>query len=253
MGVNYTEWRFQLMNERTETPIDDDSGVVNVLTAGSPAEITIYSDDRGTAASNPLTMTNGVARFFTATSVTSVDLSILTANGDAIFIQGATPSNQKIMVEVDKLEQVLVAPFAASDNVETDTGFTLKGDCLIKDCRLKVTTVDATETIDVGLNGTITNDPNGLIAAASVATAGYVELKPQIANGVNIDYVGTNYVGALLATSIPGADAVATVGGWTKVETLVAAAETDCNITYTGSAGSDTAAGYIFLEYLKLP
>jgi hypothetical protein len=38
---------------------------------------------------------------------------------------------------------------------------------------LNVITVDATETVDVGTMGT-SNDPNGFLAAASLATAGIV-------------------------------------------------------------------------------
>ena len=85
-ATGYTEWYFQLHNTRTRQAIDDDTGIVNVLTENSPVELTIYSDDRGTSASNPLTMTNGVARFFTADTVTACDLSILTEKSHAVFI-----------------------------------------------------------------------------------------------------------------------------------------------------------------------
>ena len=252
MSVNFTEYYVQLINKRTGSVIDDDSGVYNVLTAGSPVEATIYSDDKGTSGSNPGTMTDGIVQFWTASSVSSVDISIYTANGEALFLQGVTADQHRAEVDVDKMEQTLVIPFLANDNSELDTGFTLNGNVLIEDVMLKVVTVDAGETIDVGTDGTTTNDPNGLIAAALVSAAGYIELNPQITGGSNIDHVGTNFVGELLATSIVGADAVATVGGQTRLKTLVASTETDCNITYTGSAGSDTAAGYIMLQLRKL-
>jgi hypothetical protein len=253
MSVVYKEWNLQLINMRKNVDIDDDAGVCNVLTAGDPAEITLYSDERGTSQANPLTISNGRIRFFTLSTITSVDLSIYTANGEAAFVQDVVRSDHRVLIDTDKLEQTLVIPWFFNNNVETDTGFTLIGDVLIKDIRLLVTTVDATETIDIGLDGTTTNDPNGLVAAALTSAAGYVELKPQITDGTNIDYVGSNYVGALLATSITGADAVATVGGWTKLETLIGAAETDANVTYTCSAGSDTAAGYMILHLMKIP
>ena len=253
----YTEWRLTLINARTGAHIDDDSGVANVLTAGSPVEATIYSDEQGTAASNPLTFSNGSVRFYTLSSVTTVDVSVLTENSQACFLKCLTPSEQKVLINPDQLKQCAVIPFAASDNTETDTGFTLNlsgtNDILVEDVALNVVTVDAGETIDVGTNGTTTDDPNGLIAAALVSAAGYVELAGQITNGSNIDYVGANYLGAQLATVIAGADAVATVGGTTRLKTGILTAETDCNITYTGSAGSDTAAGYIYLMYTILP
>lgn len=248
--LGYKGWIVQLVDKRKGTNINDDSGVCNVLTAGSPAEATIYSNTAGTAASNPLTFTDGKVKFYTLSTVASVDLSILTAAGDAVFIEGQLAG--EIMVEVDtqRREQMLIIPFGASNNTVVDTGFNLPANMLLEDALMKVTTVDATETIEFGFeNATEGGDLNGLIDAASVASAGYVELKPQITGGTNIDYVGTNYVGALLATSIAGADAVATVGGFTPKR--YATNGTIQSLVYTGSAGSDTAAGYFMLLYKK--
>jgi hypothetical protein len=251
-GATYKEWRLVLANTRTKLPIDDDTGACYVLTAGSPVEVSLYADQAGTAAANPLTLSNGVIRFFTAASVTSVDLSILTANGDALFLQDVTQSMGRVDVDPDKQNQLLVVPFAASDNTATDTGFDLPVNMLIVEALMRVVTVDSGETIDFGFdNATESGDLDGLIAAASVANAGYVELKPQITGGANIDYVGTNYVGALLATSIAGADAVATVGGFTPKSYRTDG--TIKSLVYTGSAGSDTAAGYFVVRYIKLP
>lgn len=255
MGSNYTEYHVQLVNQRTKMSIDDDSGVCNVLTVNSPAEATIYSDDTGTAASNPLTISNGAIRFWTAATVTSVDLSILTATGHAVFVRDLTPSQHRVDIDTENRTQLLVVPFGASDNVETDTGFDLPAKCRIDPFRLglRITTVDSTETINVGiLSSESGGDADGFIVAASVATLGYVNLIPQITNGTTIDYVSTNYVGVLLATSITGADAVATLGGWTPKCNYVTDG-TAKSITYTGSAGSDTAAGYILIGYDLLP
>src|SRR3972149_5052846 len=95
MGAKYTEYYVQLVNARTKQPINDDTGVCNVLTVDSPVEITIYSNDDGTAGSNPLTMKDGIIRFWTASTVTSVDLSILTAAGQAVFVENLTPSQHR--------------------------------------------------------------------------------------------------------------------------------------------------------------
>ena len=56
---------------------------------------------------------------------------------------------------------------------ETQTGFTLPTNAIVKDVMLNVITVDATETVDVGTQGT-SNDPDGYLDAASLATAGLV-------------------------------------------------------------------------------
>lgn len=251
MERGYTHWRVQLFSKRTGLQIDDDAGVVNVLTAGSPVEATLYSDLKGTSKANPITLTNGRAEFYTASSVTSVDLSILTAAGDALFVKSFAVGESRVEVDTEQRNQVLVVPFAASDNTVTDTGFDLPANMLLEAALLKVVTGDTGETIDFGFeNATENGDLDGLIAAASVASTGFVELVPQITGGTNIDYVGTNYVGALLATSIAGADAVATVGGWTPKRYRTDG--TIKSLVYTGSAGSDTAAGYFILLYKKL-
>jgi hypothetical protein len=86
----------------------------------------------------------------------------------------------------------------------------------------------------------------------SVATGGYVNMWPVITGGTNIDYaVHTSGYGALLKQGIAGADAVATVGGVTR--RYHATDGVAKSVTYTGSAGSDTAAGYLFLEYTRVP
>lgn len=253
MANGYTEQYFQLFNTRTRAPIDDDSGVCNVLVASSPVEVTLYSDQNGTSAANPIAFTNGAIRFFVADTVTTFDLSILTASGDACFAKACTKDMHRIDINPDERTQTLVVPFAASDNTETDTGFDLPSNCILwpYGLDLRVVTVDSTETIDVGILSSEANgDANGFVAAASVATGGLVQLIPQITGGTNIDYGSTNYVGVLLCTVIAGADAVATVGGWTPKSYLTDGVAK--SITYTGSAGSDTAAGYIYLTYRKV-
>lgn len=259
-----TEWRFHLVdaskNLNTMPSInDDDSGKLMVLTEDTPDSPTVYTDAQGTTLSETagiavLTFTNGEVRFWTANTVTAVDICGITSAGRTFALNSVTPSQQMIPINPLNSRQLLVIPFGASDNAETDTGFDLPANCLITplDIKLRVTTTDATETIDVGILSSEANgDANGFITAASVANSGFVELLPQITGGANIDYVGTRYVGDLLATSIAGADAVATCGGFTyKVYRTDGTAK---SITYTGSANSDTAAGYIYLSFQLMP
>jgi hypothetical protein len=262
MGFNRNEFTIQLVDitqgvgtHQAPTAYQV-GGTYNVLVAGSPVEVTIYSNDTGTsAASNPGTISStGLIKFFTASSVTSVDITLYTANGEAKFMQSVGYRNKhQALIDRHERKQLLIIPFAASDNVEVDTGFTLVGPVLIEDCYPFVVTVDATETLAVGLDGTTTNDPNGLLEAPSVATAGYVECGGAINGGTNIDYTDSVTYGVLLASFINGSDAVATNGGVIRIRTMIAEAETDANITYTGSAGSDTAAGYIMIELVRLP
>lgn len=258
-----TEWVLNLVdvskNAGLVNGIDDDSGKVIVMTEDTPDSPTIYTDAQGTTLTETagvavLTFTNGVVRFWTASTVTALDMSGITADGRTFNVNSITSSQHMIAINPLNTQQLLVIPFGVSDNTETDTGIDLPSNCLISplDIKLRVTTTDATETIDVGILSSEANgDANGFITAASVANSGFVELLPQITGGTNIDYVGTRYVGDLLATSIAGADAVATVGGFTyKVYRTDGTAK---SITYTGSAGTDTAAGYIYLSFTRLP
>ena len=247
---NYKEWFVKLKDQRNQRPIDDDSGVAYVLVAASPVEIAIV-DRFGTALANPLAFSNGELRFYTAKSVTSLDISLLTATGYAVYATSIDNSEHSLFIDREQRSQLLVVPYAASDNTLVDTGFDLPANLVIQEAMLRVVTVDAGETIDFGFaNAVESGDLDGLIVAALVSAAGLIELRPQITGGSNIDFGSTNFVGALLATTIAGADAVATVGGSTpknyRTDGMIK------SLVYTGSAGSDVAAGFFYLRYLKL-
>ena len=120
-----------------------------------------------------------------------------------------------------------------AQTTETQTGFTLPDSAIVKDVYLNVITVDATETADVGTQGT-SNDPNGYLAAVSLATAGIV--RGSLADGAVT-------LGALLfeiteATTAAARNYDVTAGG--------------DPISYTCSAGSDTAVFDIVIEYVEV-
>jgi hypothetical protein len=116
---------------------------------------------------------------------------------------------------------------------ETQTEFTLPANAIVKDVFLNVIVIDATETVDVGTAGT-SNDPDGYLDAASLATAGLVF-------GSLAD--GSVTRGALLfeiteATTAAARNPDITAGG--------------DPVTYTCSAGSDTAVFDIIIEYVEV-
>jgi hypothetical protein len=118
---------------------------------------------------------------------------------------------------------------------ETDTGFTLPANAIVKDIFLNVITVDATETVDVGTAGT-SNDPNGFLSLASLATAGLV--KGSIADGAIT-------LGALLYEETgTGADVA-----YARTVDITAGGDP---VSYTCSAGSDTAVFDIIIEYVEV-
>jgi hypothetical protein len=231
------------------------AGTYQVLTAGTGAEATIYANDQtATAGSNPGTISSGQIRFFMDSSVTTVDISIYTSDGDAIFLRGVNPDKtHRCQVDPNKVDQVLVIGISCTTSTETTTGFTLVGPVDIDDIKLFIETVDATETIDVGLDGTTTNDPDGLIDGASLATAGSVELGPVLTSGSNEVYISAQTKGVLLATITAGSDATEDHGTYYESECHIGAAETDANITISGSSGADTGVGYLLLYLTKLP
>lgn len=116
---------------------------------------------------------------------------------------------------------------------ETETGFTFPDKAIVKDVYLNVITTDATETVDVGTMGT-SNDPNGFLAGASLATEGLVY-------GSLADGAVTR--GALL---------------FEITEATTAAARRPCitaggdPVSYTCSAGSDTAVFDIIIDYYEV-
>lgn len=259
-----TEWSFHLVdvtkNLGASMPgIDDDIGKMVVLTEDIPDSPALFSDAIGatqiaeTAGIGVVTFRDGLVRFWTASTVTALDICGITADGRTFSFNSVTPSQHVIPVNPFHALQLAVIPFGPSV-AETDTGLDLAINSLITvtDVKLRVTTADAARTLGFGLlTGEAGGNANGFMVGALMTTVGFVELLPQITGGTNIDFVGTRYIGDLLSTSIVGADAVATVGGFTpKVYRTDGVAK---SLTYTGSAGTTTAAGYVYLSYRKLP
>jgi len=236
---NYQEWRIQLVDGRTMKAIDDDSGFFNVLTASTPVEATIYSDSMGTAASNPGTMTDGVMRFWTLASVTSVDITVLTSEAHSFFLRGVSVSDGHITVWPENNgSQKLIIPYlvvGASEAV-VDTGFDIFPKMFIRDCYVHVTTVGTGAALKIG-----TSTTNGAFASGvSVATTGFpVTLLDEALVS------GSSLIGTALAP-----------GTGTNVRQLHrrANATSGANIIYFNTTSSSTAgSGYIYLVYERMP
>lgn len=239
MASGFTEWYFQLFNTRTRRPIDDDSGICNVLTDGSPVEISIYTSGNGqTAASNPITFTNGVINFWTADTVTSLDLSILTASSHAIFAESVVPSNQRIDIDPDRIVQKVVIPYlvvGASEAI-VDTGFDLSAAMLVKDIELDVITLGTGAVLDIGTSTDSDGFADGVAASATGFPITLLEEALVSTSGL---------FGALLANA---------TGTYVRKKHIRANATSGANIVYTNTTSSSTAGhGYIYLTYDRLP
>ncbi len=198
----YTEFHVQLIDKRTKSTIDDDSGLFNVLTAGDPSEVTIYSDPFGhVEASNPGTITNGEIQFWTNFSTTTVDLTILADSGHAVFIEGLTPSQHRVEIDVEKMQQTFVTFYSGTVacNANTDTGFKLPLGAKVKDVYVHATDTTTAGTLDVGN----TTDTDGFLDGAIASVTGWKHYEVPIYTTQNTTghYVSAvQYRGALIAT-----------------------------------------------------
>lgn len=213
-------------------------GVVYVAGNGDAAKQAITDVD-GTALANPLALTNGAAVFYVPDTVASVDLFIMAPGGQFVVVPDVDESIQDIGVDTSRIDQVAVIPFAIADTTaaaETDTGFDFPLHSAVKpNPKVRVSAIDATETIDVGLLSSETaGDADGFINALVLDTAGLVKAT-LLASG--------DTMGALLSVLDSGN------AGDDAPEEHVITGSNATSITYTLTAGSDTAEGYIYLSY----
>lgn len=155
-------------------------------------------------------------------------------NGVAVRKQysGTTTDTSKLNATTKFINHTAVIRCGAT-TAETQTAFTLPTNAIVNDVYLNVITVDATETVDVGTMGT-SNDPNGYLTGASVATAGLVY-------GSLLD--GSVTRGALLYEITEATTAAA------RMPDITSGGDP---ISHTGSAGSDTAVFDIIIEYVEV-
>lgn len=243
----FNKYTIQLWDALNFGMLDDDSGQLVVMTAGTPALATIYLDDRGTAASGVQTFTNGQLSFFTIDTVDTVDVTLLTATGEAIFIAGLTPAEHKVNVDQLTRDQHLVIPIIGVA-AETDSGFDLPANLWIKDALIDVHTIDAGETVDVGLLSSEANgDADGFLDGISVAVAGPV-LPIIVTNGSNEAYVSSFTGGALIYDGLVGTDVATDNGLASRINYITDGIAK--SITHTASAAG--ALFYLHLMYTKL-
>lgn len=187
---------------------------------------------------------------------TYVDLIVVdTAGGYTAFVEDFSPYDHSIVIdERPNIVHHGVIWFAPNNNSEADTGIDFDYDTRILNVSVEVVTIDATETLDVGLLSSETSgDANGLVAAASVAVATYLDAcKPTITAGTAETYVSTaSVVGALMGKSLAGANTATDEGSAYCWGHDIVGANAK-SLTYTGSAGSNTAAGYIHYDFIRM-
>jgi len=230
-----------------------------------------YNNDAYTSLTNPVTTTsfesaticNDQVSFRVdptdSTDDRYVDLIVVDSTGGyTLYYEGFDKHTHALII--DERPNVLhhgCIWFAVSSNAETDTGIDFTADTYVHDVRLEVVTVDAGETYDVGLLSSESGgDANGYRDGVSVATAGFPTDTGIVTAGASADYHAVTTYGALLVTAITGTGAYASAtgfdnGGKSYIGHIVAGASA-CSLTYTGSAGTDTAVGYIHFWFTRM-
>jgi hypothetical protein len=250
MANGYTEYKVQLVNARTKMPINDDTGKFIVLTADSPVLAAIYTDEIGTApafvATNVAsTMTDGVIRFFTASSVESVDLSIVTAAGQSIFVAGVTPSQHRVEVDTERLSQIMVlpyynyipTPFVSASVTATASvwgqGIAIPAKSLVKDCWAKVVTTGTAAVRSFGVSATA----SGLLGVVTGDVTGYkYAVEPQALSATATFCKGILFVSATSVIKTPFLASAATSPVFFNLTVTTLAADT----------------GYVYISYDRL-
>ena len=247
MAVNFTEYYVNLINMRTKSPIDDDTGLYAVMTVDTPAPEVIYTDDHGTAATLAVTgiaqtMTDGIIQFWTDSSTTSVDLTIVTANGEAVFVKGLTPDQHRVEVDTERIDQLMITPFNTTVSGVTATasvvsnGFSVPGASLVHDCYARVSTLGTTALLNIGLSG----DPNGYLVAVTGSVTGFAYPEELL---VSVTLVLSR--GLLL-------QATGVTSGFMRRSAIYTTAT---GIVYNNVTSTVLAAmnGWIYIKYEKLP
>lgn len=271
MANGYTRYDFQLFNRRTGRPIDDDSGQFLIYTVSTPVKATVYSDEKGTSLTQPGTMTNGNGKFWTADTVTSVDVTILTATGRSYFLEGLTPSQHRVDVDPEKQEYMLVLGWAIKsahgDGVVSALGFELVNGMRLKEVFVQKQSagvgVGAGLILDFGVSG----DPDGFVDGITCTVTGY-DMINIVRTSLTTDVAGfTDFVSAvqnrgILLGNVAAGLLTATTGGakgsFTTKPYMVSLATETNNLVFAinGTSSLTTVAGsqgYVFYCYDILP
>lgn len=231
------------------------SGVLTfVYTADSKTLATIYADKNRTALTNPISRsqfgTDGKIKFWGAAS--SYDIVCNDDKGNTGSLAGVTPSGRhKMVIDRSSPHKCLVFPIAANNNSETDTGLDLPKYCRVTNCAIEVVTIDATETVDLGLLSSETaGDADGLLVGVDAGNAGFYGGVASTV-GSTETYISAVRFGALMGKGSAGTDAAndfGQPGGWGHF----VSGSNAVSISYTESAGGDTLAGYGYVMFTVL-
>ncbi|CAB4144116.1 hypothetical protein UFOVP469_13 [uncultured Caudovirales phage] len=247
--ASYNDYSIEIVDRATGKAITTTGGKAYITSSGGTAKSTLYNPASDYAAlTNPVTLSAGAMRFAVAGASTygqasepQVDIYGITGSGVPFQRRGVKPGDGIITVDGQAREHTLIVPFNIADTTattETDTGFDFTAGMQINPLGVSVytKTLDATETIDVGLLSSESGgDADGFCTLLSVATA--VVVTPTLA-------ATAETLGALLRVA-------ATADAGTGLVPRQHVIATAVSLTYTLTAGTDTAAGFINIGYRR--
>lgn len=239
--MSNTIFDLQLQDRASGQSIITAGGTVFVAVAGSAKKATLLNPDAGYAPmANPVAPIRGKVRFAVANTAgaspgsTIVDVYGISPAGHFFIVRGMQTGNPtEVFLDLNNRQEIAVVPFSILDtiaNTEQDTGFDFPLNCLIQPPPLiTVRTLEAGRTINVGLLSSQTGgNASGFVSGVSLAAAGPV--KSTLA--------GASTLGALLKV---------TSGGTPVPEDAVIT--TSARLTFTLSAGTTVADGFICIPY----
>lgn len=228
MASNLVEWQVQCVDGRTKRPRTE-TGKLNVLNASLGTRATIFSDEFGTVATQPLSMTNGVARWFTASSVTSLDVAGLIA-GHGFFIRSMVPSTHREDIWPENEMSTLAVPYEYNATVtasQFDTGLDLPTNVLVREVFVDALVASTGGVMTMGVSTT----PTGFLIVAPVTVTGVTGLNEST----------SQVLGALLAFSA--------TNFFNRIKYQTPNATSGARIVYTNTTSTSTAgSGFVYLK-----
>jgi len=265
------EWFVKLIDTRTKQFLNDDTGVYQVYSAGAATRVTIFNGSGTDIVQQPTTeggdfisatMTDGTLRFFTARTVSAVDVSILTAGGRAYWLDGLVQSNHRVDVDPHVQDYVLVVAIddrGSATNVKR-LGFRLQKGMVVNDVFVNVTAV---------FTGSSAISNNNWSLGRSGATQAFIRRQAFTTTGLKFPgIVGATAIvsaiqqrGSELLKFATGS-ATATRNGWAARIPYVAVTSVVSNnltlrrtstATLTVTIGALSGRAYVYYKYTLLP
>jgi hypothetical protein len=221
----------------TKTAWDSGDEACQIIYAGIP-----YLEAGGAIAIGDYITNDTSGRAVKASGVVAADFihgqaeSAASAAGDLLAVRLNIGGGASIS-SIGAGRKLLVIPIThvAGDesSVEQDTGYDLPTKAIVKNVYVDVSDAEAS-TIDVGTDGTGSNDPNGWLAAASISATGLV--KGTLASGGQT-------LGALLCVDESGA------GVLVPEDDIASGGE---SITWGAGADLTSFAANIIIDYIEV-